>query len=66
MVRPEAAPTDPRRWSHRPYTGLMIDSLSPESAITYQILEADERVSGRLYTHKLRDTPNDYYVGPSP
>ena len=49
------------------YTALMIDSLGPESGITYQILEADERIGGRLYTHKFEGhTPNDYYVGPSP
>jgi hypothetical protein len=49
------------------YTALMIDSLGPESGITYQMLEADERIGGRLYTHKFEGhTPNDYYVGPSP
>lgn len=48
------------------YTALMIDSLGPDSGITYQILEADERIGGRLYTHTFEGhTPNDYYVGPS-
>lgn len=45
------------------YTALMIDSLGPDSGITYQILEADQRIGGRLYTHKFEGhTPNDYYV----
>lgn len=50
------------------YTALMIDSLGPDSGITYQILEANERIGGRLYTHIFKGdktTPDDYYVGPS-
>ena len=48
------------------YTALMIDSLGPDSGITYQILEANERIGGRLFTHIFDGhTPNDYYVGPS-
>jgi len=49
------------------YIALMIDSLGTDSGITYQILEADGRIGGRLYTHKFEGhTPNDYYVGPPP
>ena len=49
------------------YTALMIDSLGPDSGITYQILEANERIGGRLYTHEFEGhTPNDYYVSPPP
>jgi protoporphyrinogen oxidase len=47
------------------YIALMIDSLGPKSGITYEILEADTRCGGRLYTHKFAVyTPDDYYVGP--
>ena len=49
------------------YTALMIDSLGPDSGVTYQILEADTRIGGRLYTHKFEGhTPNDYYVSLPP
>jgi NAD(P)-binding Rossmann-like domain len=45
------------------YTALMIDSLGPDSGVTYEILEADERVGGHLYTYRFEGhDPNDYYV----
>ena len=41
--------------------------LGPDSGIIYQVLEANERIGGRLYTHEFEGhTPNDYYVGPPP
>jgi len=49
------------------YTALMIDSLGPDSGITYQILEADQRIGGRLFTYKFEGhAEDDYYVGPPP
>jgi len=49
------------------YTALMIDSLGPDSGITYQILEADQRIGGRLFTYQFEGhAEDDYYVGPPP
>ena len=55
MMRPEATPTIGILGAGVTdlYTAFIIDSLDPESGITYRILEADERVGGRLYTHKF-------------
>jgi len=39
------------------YAGLILDSLG----IKYEILEASDRVGGRLLTHHFSDEPYDYY-----
>jgi len=39
------------------YAGLILDSLD----IDYEILEANDRVGGRLLTHHFSDEPYDYY-----
>jgi len=43
------------------YAGLILDSLD----IKYEILEASDRVGGRVHTHKFSEKPYDYYdLGP--
>lgn len=39
------------------YTGMILKSLG----ITYEIIEASDRVGGRVYTHRFTDDPGDYY-----
>lgn len=42
------------------YIAMILDDLAiPE--LSYQILEASNRVGGRMYTHNFSDTPHDYY-----
>jgi hypothetical protein len=40
------------------YTAMILQSLG----IEYEILEADSKVGGRLFTHQFSSAPNDYYV----
>lgn len=40
------------------YAAMMLQSLD----IEYEILEASERVGGRLYTHRFPGKPHDYFV----
>ena len=42
--------------------GLYAAMLLQERGIPYEILEASPRLGGRLYTHRMGDRPNDYYV----
>ena len=42
--------------------GLYAAMLLQEQGIPYEILEASPRLGGRLYTQKMGDRPNDYYV----
>lgn len=39
------------------YTGMILDSLK----IRYHIIEASDRIGGRVYTHRFTDDPGDYY-----
>lgn len=39
------------------YTGMILKSLG----ITYEIIEASDRIGGRVYTHRFTDSPGDYY-----
>lgn len=39
------------------YTAMILDSLE----ITYEIIEASNRIGGRVYTHRFTDDPGDYY-----
>lgn len=36
---------------------MILDSLS----ITYDVIEASDRIGGRVYTHRFSDQPGDYY-----
>ena len=42
--------------------GLYAAMLLQERGFHYEILEASSRIGGRLFTHKMGDRPNDYYV----
>lgn len=42
--------------------GLYAAMLLQERGIPYEILEASPRLGGRLYTHRMGERPNDYYV----
>lgn len=42
------------------YIAMILDSLK-EFNITYDILEANTRVGGRIYTHHFSEEPHDYY-----
>lgn len=42
--------------------GLYAAMLLQECGIPYEILEASPRLGGRLYTHRMGDRPNDYFV----
>ena len=42
--------------------GLYAAYLLQKLGIDYEILEAGSRLGGRLYTHRMGDRPNDYYV----
>ena len=42
--------------------GLYAAYLLQGLGIQYEILEAGPRLGGRLYTHKMGERPNDYYV----
>lgn len=39
------------------YTGMILDSLN----IRYHIIEASDRIGGRVYTHRFTNDPGDYY-----
>lgn len=39
------------------YTAMILESLD----ISYQILEASDRIGGRVYTHRFSNDPGDYY-----
>lgn len=39
------------------YTAMILKSLE----IKYEILEASDRIGGRVYTHRFTDGPGDYY-----
>lgn len=42
------------------YIAMILDDLSiPE--LSYDILEADDRIGGRMYTHYFSETKHDYY-----
>ncbi|EAQ83519.1 hypothetical protein CHGG_09923 [Chaetomium globosum CBS 148.51] len=42
------------------YIAMILDSLEIPN-LTYEILEANSRVGGRVYTHHFTDGPHDYY-----
>lgn len=42
--------------------GLYAAKLLQNLGIPYEILEASPRLGGRLYTERMGDRPNDYYV----
>lgn len=42
------------------YIAMILDDLAIPN-LSYQILEASDRVGGRMYTHKFTETPHDYY-----
>ena len=44
--------------------GLYAAYLLQKQGIEYEILEAGPRLGGRLYTQRMGDRPNDYYVSP--
>lgn len=39
------------------YTAMILKSLE----ISYEIIEASDRIGGRVYTHRFTDDPGDYY-----
>ncbi|OJA12776.1 hypothetical protein AZE42_07909, partial [Rhizopogon vesiculosus] len=41
--------------------GLYTAIILKELGIPFDILEASDRVGGRMYTHRFSDAPNDYY-----
>jgi hypothetical protein len=41
--------------------GLYIAMILTELGISFDILEASDRVGGRMYTHRFSEAPNDYY-----
>ncbi|OAX37381.1 FAD/NAD(P)-binding domain-containing protein [Rhizopogon vinicolor AM-OR11-026] len=41
--------------------GLYTAMILKELGIPFDILEASERVGGRMYTHRFSEAPNDYY-----
>lgn len=42
--------------------GLYAAYLLQRHGIPYEILEASPRLGGRLFTYRMGDRPNDYYV----